>query len=45
MVLEVIGLVSPTLIGSVDRKVMLVVAVVSVVVAPSMKLGDEEQKC
>lgn len=37
MVLEVRCLVSSLLIGSVDREVMLVVAVVSVVVAPSMK--------
>jgi hypothetical protein len=42
MVLGVRGLVSSMLVGSVDRDVMLVVVVVSVVVAPSMKLIDEE---
>jgi hypothetical protein len=42
MVLGVRGLVSSMLVGSVDSEVMLVVVVVSVVVAPSMKLIDEE---
>jgi hypothetical protein len=43
MALGVRGLVSSMLVGSVDSEVMLVVVVVvSVVVAPSIKLIDKE---